>query len=310
MRDAERKAGEEQITGAIVAHVREALPPSASKSVNGEPAGRVRIFVRIVLGYSYYPVDTAKLQDAAIAAIDAANGPTATADSLVHAAIEGAAKTLTDSDTGCTHCRDTPRRSGPPTSVQVGTIRVISFPDLYLPEAVSQPCSALDHYVDFPTDGVTGVVLDLRGNQGGPLPVAICLAGEFLQPGTPLFQLTDRSHVEMQKSPKLGKNRPLTLPLVIFMDEDTESGALALAASLRDAGRASLIGESKEKANGTIRNLIPTTWSGKDQFLLPIGYISRVGGAPLANGLQVDVVVSPQSESALMDAAKARLMQR
>jgi carboxyl-terminal processing protease len=188
----------------------------------------------------------------------------------------------------------------------MGAMRVIALHDLNMHEALEhKPCSAFDHYFEFPPEGVTGLILDLRGNQGGFLAAAICVAGEFLKPKAPLFRIVSRAGEETEASPTNGRRTPITVPMVVFVDRDTESGALALAASLRDAGRANLIGESKEHANGTILAQV-TTRTGQDTYLLAVGYIKRLGGAPLAEGLQVDIAASPNSDDAMLDAARAR----
>jgi hypothetical protein len=258
---------------------------------------------------SIHPTELTKLQATAIAAIDAANTPAATADSLVRGAIAGVSTFLsygTHSTSECGHCQDTQPKASLPTSIEVGTIRVISLPNLNLPEGRNRsPCSAFDHYFDFSTKGVSGVVLDLRGNQGGYLPAAICVAAQFLGPKTPLMRLTGRLNAETQETPADSRRTPITLPLAIFIDKDTESGALALAAALQDTHRASLIGEPKDHANAAVLGVV-TTPRDQDRFLLPIGEISRVSGAPLAAGKQVDIAVSPQEDGALMEAARAQ----
>jgi C-terminal processing protease CtpA/Prc len=149
------------------------------------------------------------------------------------------------------------------------------------------------------------VVLDLRGNQGGYLPAVFCIAGQFLKRDTPLLRLTSRSATETVNAPDTGRHEPITLPLVVLMDTQTDSGGLALAAVLRDAGRASLVGASKSRGNGMVRSLV-TTPSGSDTFSLPVGTIVRISGAPLADGLQVDVAVPPEADAALLETARQR----
>ena len=295
----------EDLAVTILTQIRQSLPASASRSVDGE-SERVRTFANMVTKLSFYPTELETLQAAAIAAIDAANNPAATSDSLVRAAIAGVSTSLVSrSRSECGRCQDVLHESSLPTSVEAGTMRVISVPSLNLPEARgARPCSEFDHYFDFPTEGVIGVILDLRGNQGGYLTTAICVAGQFLTPKTPFLRVADRSREETLESPAVGRRPPIALPLVVFVDEDTESGALALAAAFQDAHRARLIGESKEHANAAILSLM-TTYKYKEQFLLPIGEIRRINGVSLAAGIQVDVAVPAQDDNALLEAARA-----
>jgi Peptidase family S41 len=299
----EARQDAEDLAQTILTHIRQCLPASASRSVEYQ-SGRVRAFANMVTMLFFYPTELPKLQAAAIAAIDAANDPAATADSLLRAAIAGVS-TYSRSKVECVRCRDAHREPSPPTSIEAGTVRLISLPSLNLPEArESKPCSAFDHYFDFPTEGVSGVVLDLRGNPGGDLPTVLCVAGQFLTPKTPLMRVTGRLNAETQEIPADSRRTPLTLPLAIFVNQDTESGALALAAALRDAHRARLIGESKDHANATVLILL-TVRNYLDRFLLPIAEMSRINGASLAAGIQVDIAVPAQDDGALMDAARA-----
>jgi hypothetical protein len=308
-RSCEAKNNVEDLAQGILTHVHESLPPSAGRSVEDE-APRVRTFARYVIEFGWgYPTDPARLVAAANTAVDAVNKPDAAAHSLVSAAIAGVVQFINYGDgpaPTCETCKDPSHKPVAPTSTHAGALRLLTFPNLSLPEAVEQkPCSAFAHYFDFPTAGVTGVVLDLRGNQGGYLPAVFCIAGQFLKRDTPLLRLTDRSRTETETAPDTGRHEPITLPLVVLMDAETDSGGLALAAALRDAGRASLIGGSKSPAHAMVRNLV-TTRSSHDTFPLPVASMVRISGVPLADGLQVDVAVAPKDDAALLDAARQR----
>jgi len=299
----------EALANVILTHVRECLPPTASRSVEDQQR-RVRKFADMTMTVPMYPVDPAAAQRAAVAAIDAANSPTATADSLVHAAILGVSTFVTTGDLpppACTQCQEAPQKAPLPSGRQTGTIWVISMPRLpkmHLPEE-RDLCATLGHYFEFPTDGISALVLDLRGNQGGYLPIATCVASQFLKPKTPLFRLRDKARrVEILDSDVTGHPQ-ITLPLAVFVDKDTESGALAIAAALQDAKRARLIGESKERANGNLLAMF-TTPGGQDTYFLPVGEIERLNGARLAAGVQVDVAASPKDDAALIAAACAQ----
>ena len=294
----------EALANAILAHVRNSLPSAAAHSVDDQYR-RIRMFAEMVTTLPVPPADPAALKEAAIAAIDAANGPTATADSLVHAAINGVWGFFLDGKvppSECSVCKGPSHKPLPlPSSRQVGTIWVISMPSLKFPEGYEE-CPPLAHYFDHPKDGVSGLVLDLRGNQGGFLPVAVCVASQFVNPKTPLIRLSNGSRSEVLVAVGTGRKSPITLPLAVFVDRDTESGALAIAAALQDAGRAKLVGESKDKAAGRLFTVLSTP-GRQDTFTLPVGEMEHVGGAPLSAGIQVDVAASPKDDTALLAAA-------
>ena len=295
----------EALAAAILTHIKQCLPSAASRSVDSQ-SGRVQAFAIRVTQDSIYPTDLPKLEAAATATIDTANTPAATADSLVRAAIAGVSTYLISlSKSACGRCQDANSKPSLPTSIQDGAIRVIAMPTLYLPEGAGRPCSIFDHYFDFPIEGVSGVVLDLRGNQGGYLPTVICVAGQFLKAKTPLMQVTSRSGAETLESPDMGRRPRIALPVVIFVDRDTESGAIALAAALQDAHRAILVGESKERANAALFAMV-SSFRPPDHYLLPVGEMRRVTGVQLTAGVQVDVAVAPQDDAALMEAARVQ----
>ena len=300
----EAKEEADGLATAILTHIRECLPASESRSVEYQ-SGRVQIFAIMLMAHLFKPPELRDLQGAAVAAIDAANNPAATADSLVRAAIAGVSTYLISrSKSECGRCQEPHFRTSQPTSTEVDTIRVITFPNLNLGEAFfGRSCSAFDRYFDFPSEGVVGVVLDLRGNQGGFFPAVACVAGQFLKPKTPLLRLLSPWAVETLESPAVGRRPPIALPVAIFVDKDTDSGGLALAAAMQDTHRASLIGDSKEHANATLTSQVTTRY--RDSFLVPVGEMSRITGASLAAGIQVDVTVPAQDDAALMDAARA-----
>jgi Peptidase family S41 len=293
----------EALAGTILTHIRECLPITASRSVDAE-GNRVRAFASRLMEVLYNTPELRDLQGAAIAAIDTANNPAATPDSLVRAAIAGVSTYLISrSKSECGRCQEAHYRTSP-TNTEVDAIWVITFPHLALGEALlDRPCSGFDHYFDFPSEGVVGVVLDLRGNPGGFLPAIACVAGQFLRPKTPLLRLLSLWPAETLESSAVGRRSPIALPVAIFVDKDTDSGGLALAAAMQDTHRASLIGDSKELANAAITTQVTTRY--RDSFLVPIGEMSRINGTSLAAGIQVDVAVPAQDDEALMAAARA-----
>lgn len=103
-------------------------------------------------------------------------------------------------------------------------------------------------------DTLDGLVLDLRGNGGGDLAVALKLADRFVDAG-PLVQVQTRMHLDRPKgwghatSPSLW----VDVPLVVLVDRHTASSAEIVAGALQLHG-AFVIGE-------------PTTGKGTGQLL-------------------------------------------
>jgi carboxyl-terminal processing protease len=97
------------------------------------------------------------------------------------------------------------------------------------------------------TDGAAGLILDLRGNGGGSVTAAQEMIGRFVpaQSGPALYETVGRAGDSDQVSslPIIAPDGGVSdLPLVVLVDGGTASAAEIVAASLRDYGRATVIG--------------------------------------------------------------------
>jgi len=89
---------------------------------------------------------------------------------------------------------------------------------------------------------VTGVALDLRNDPGGLLDEAVDSASQFLKQGNVLLVKNARG-IETPVPAKAG-GQATEIPLVVLVNGGTASGAEIVAGALRDAHRASLVGET------------------------------------------------------------------
>jgi carboxyl-terminal processing protease len=96
--------------------------------------------------------------------------------------------------------------------------------------------------VAFKEGGGKALILDLRGNAGGSFEAAVECARRFLASG--VIVTTKGPGARLGKHMARGNTPiPLTMPLVVLVDEDTASAAEVLAAALKDNQRAKLIGQ-------------------------------------------------------------------
>ncbi|MHB1132864.1 MAG: S41 family peptidase [Chloroflexota bacterium] len=96
------------------------------------------------------------------------------------------------------------------------------------------------------------VVLDLRGNPGGYLEVALDVASQFLEPGLPVYQQErggERQVVAAKRGGIAGD-----LPLAVLVDRYSASAAEVVAGALQDHGRAMLVGE-KTIGKGSVQRI-------------------------------------------------------
>lgn len=120
-------------------------------------------------------------------------------------------------------------------SGSVGYLRILSFQDTTLQE-LDEALSQLAKL------GMRGLVLDLRGNPGGLVDVAIESAKRFLADGviaTVENQDPKFSTVYHARGPAL-----CTVPMTVLVDGDTASAAEVLAGALKENERARLIGQT------------------------------------------------------------------
>ena len=102
-------------------------------------------------------------------------------------------------------------------------------------------------------DNAQGIVLDLRGDPGGYLQVAVDIAGYFLKPGTPIVKEVGRT-VPEQDYTATGSGALDTIPMAILIDGGSASAAEILSGALNNDRAIPLIG-SKSFGKGTVQQL-------------------------------------------------------
>jgi carboxyl-terminal processing protease len=103
--------------------------------------------------------------------------------------------------------------------------------------------------------GAKGIVLDLRNNPGGYLDVAVDIAGWFVPKGT-LVVSEEGRHGITNELHATGSGGLGNLPVAILVNGGSASASEILAGSLRDHGRAVLVGETTF-GKGTVQEIIP-----------------------------------------------------
>jgi len=132
--------------------------------------------------------------------------------------------------------------------------------------------------------GMKGLVLDLRGNPGGSLGVAIEIANLFLDSGT-IVTTAGRTEEEREVENATSKGTEPAYPMVVLINTGSASAAEILAGAVRNHGRAMLVGDTTF-GKGSVQRILPLPAGGAlrittAQYLTP-GDISiqAVGVAP------------------------------
>jgi carboxyl-terminal processing protease len=89
--------------------------------------------------------------------------------------------------------------------------------------------------------GASGLVLDLRGNTGGPLESATAVAARFLRENDVVLHQRRRGREQALKASAGGD---VDLPLAVLIDGSTGRAAEVVAGAFQDHGRALLVGET------------------------------------------------------------------
>ncbi len=104
--------------------------------------------------------------------------------------------------------------------------------------------------------GMTGLILDLRGNPGGLLEEGVAASDIFLKSGTEVVET--RSRVPDQNDVFLAERRPVNpdLPVVVLVDGFSASASEIVAGALQDHDRALVVG-TPTYGKGSVQTLYP-----------------------------------------------------
>jgi carboxyl-terminal processing protease len=103
--------------------------------------------------------------------------------------------------------------------------------------------------------GVSGIILDLRGNGGGLLDEALEIGGLFL--GNRTVTVVKGLHESPQRlGPERYKASVYGGPLVVLVDRDSASASELLAGALQDHARAIVVGGLQTYGKGTVQNVV------------------------------------------------------
>lgn len=119
---------------------------------------------------------------------------------------------------------------------KVGLIKVLSFNQGTCHEVVQLGQELLE-------TGVSGLILDLRGNVGGFFPAAVELGRELLEQDMTIVTVVDNAKETSSYRTEVTGTLSVA-PLVVMVDKNTASAAEVLAAALKENGRAKIVGET------------------------------------------------------------------
>ncbi len=103
--------------------------------------------------------------------------------------------------------------------------------------------------------GITGLILDLRGNPGGYLHQAIEVADRFLHEGV-IVSTVEREDRNREERRARGNGTEERYPIVVMVDSSSASASEIVAGALKYQGRAVVVGQ-RTFGKGSVQNLYP-----------------------------------------------------
>jgi carboxyl-terminal processing protease len=147
------------------------------------------------------------------------------------------------------------------------------------------------------SEGVQGIIVDVRDNGGGSLKTVVDIGGLFIEQG-PIVQIKSaagKREVLYDKDAKVEWDGPL----VIMTNEFSASASEILAAAMQDYKRAVVLGSKQTYGKGTVQNVIDLNQFVRGNNLGDLGALKTTtqkfyrinGGSTQLEGVSSDVVM-------------------
>jgi len=104
--------------------------------------------------------------------------------------------------------------------------------------------------------GMRSLILDLRGNSGGPLFQSIEISDEFLPQGAPIVSVKGRNKNYEKEFYALRNNQYEKMPLVVLINQGSASASEIVAGAVMDNDRGLILGEDSW-GKGLVQTIFP-----------------------------------------------------
>ena len=172
----------------------------------------------------------------------------------------------------------------------VGYMRVRQFID----ETDLEMVSAI-HRLN--AEGMQGLIIDLRGNPGGRLDIAVRMSEVFLAEGQKILTVQSRRGVEEVFYAESTVDA-YQQPLIVLIDGNSASASEIFSGALRDHARAVLVGE-KSYGKGSVQSVYSFP-DGDGLKLTSARYLLPSGEAINGTGVYPNVTVERSTEEAIL----------
>ena len=146
--------------------------------------------------------------------------------------------------------------------------------------------------------GMRYLVLDLRGNPGGLLNVAVDIADRFVDQGV-IVSTRGRAPGQTQVF-RAKPDKPYTMPVSILVDRDSASASEILAGALKELNRATVIGD-RSFGKGSVQSIFELRTVPAGLKLTTAKFYSPLNHPYSERGVEPDVPVSVMAKPASYD---------
>jgi carboxyl-terminal processing protease len=132
-----------------------------------------------------------------------------------------------------------------------------------------------EQLLEFKSDGVNSLILDLRNNPGGLLNEAVEIVDKFIGPGVTVVETKGR--IQSENSTFASDEPPIfeDLPVIVLMNEGSASASEVVAGAFQDLDRAVIMGETSF-GKGLVQTVRPLAYNTSlkitiSQYFTPSG---------------------------------------
>jgi len=142
----------------------------------------------------------------------------------------------------------------------------------------------------------TSLIIDLRNNPGGVLESAVDVAEPFFKKGELIVYTQGRAPDDRDEYRAESDDKPITVPVVILVNENSASAAEIVAGAMKDTGRAVIVGE-RSFGKGSVQSIFDLD-NGEGIRLTTARYYTPGGETIHERGVspQVEVVLTPDED--------------
>ena len=171
----------------------------------------------------------------------------------------------------------------------IGYIRLSEFQE-NTPRDLTEALKKLE------SDGLKGLVLDLRNNPGGLLDVSVDVGGKFLEEGKVVVSTKGRIESQNIEFRSRNKNKHLNYPIVVMINGGSASASEIVAGALQDYKRAIILG-TKSFGKGSVQTVVPMS-DGSAVRLTTSKYYTPNGRSIHGLGIVPDIIVEYEERPA------------